>query len=205
MQIDPDYAEAHNNLGSALLLTGRTAEAIDEYEQALRIDPDYAEAHNNLGNALVQTGRAPEAIDHYKEALRITPTSADAHNNLGAALAQMGRISEAIEQLKAALRINPSDIDARNNLTKLEALQKTTPAKNEMYVQAMGSSRLRCHVEQSETSLISSIVCATTTTGFTFSRTGAATRCTSELRIILRVGYGSIRTARWKVSRNATI
>ena len=59
----------------------------------------------------------------------MTPNSASAHNNLAAALAQMGRISEAIEQLKAALRINPDDIDARNNLTKLEALQKTTPAK----------------------------------------------------------------------------
>jgi hypothetical protein len=41
----------------------------------------------------------------------------------------MGRISEAIEQLKAALRISPNYIDARNNLTKLEALQKTAPAK----------------------------------------------------------------------------
>ena len=41
----------------------------------------------------------------------------------------MGRISEAIEQLKAALRINPNNIDARNNLTKLEALQKSSPEK----------------------------------------------------------------------------
>ena len=130
LQIDPDYAEAHHNLGSAFLLTGRTPEAIEHYEQALRIDPAFAEAHNNLGHALVQTGRAPEAIDHYKEALRITPNSADAHNNLAAALAQMGRTSEAIEQLKAALRIKPYDTDTRNNLTKLEAVQKTSPAKN---------------------------------------------------------------------------
>jgi len=129
LQIDPDYADAHQNLGSALLLTGRTREAIEHYEQALRIDPGFAGAHNNLGHALVQTGRAPEAIDHYKEALRITPNSADAHNNLAAALAQMGRTSEAIEQVKAALRIKPYDTDTRNNLTKLEALEKGTPAK----------------------------------------------------------------------------
>jgi tetratricopeptide (TPR) repeat protein len=129
LQVDPDYAEAHSNLGNALLLTGRTAEAIHEYEQALRIDPDYATAHNNLGNALVQTGRVPEAIDHYKEALRITPNSVSAHNGLAIALAQMGQVSEAIEQLKAALRIKPYDTDIRNNLTKLEALQKTAPAK----------------------------------------------------------------------------
>jgi len=61
--------------------------------------------------------------------LRIYPSSADTHNNLGAALAKVGQISEAIEQLKVALRINPNDIVARNNLTKLEELQKTSPAK----------------------------------------------------------------------------
>jgi len=86
---------------------------------------------NNLGNALVLTGRTSEAIDQYKQALRINPNYADAHGNLGAALGQMGRISEAIEQVKAALRINPYYIDARNNLAKLEALQETTPARNE--------------------------------------------------------------------------
>jgi tetratricopeptide (TPR) repeat protein len=129
LRVDPDYAEAHNNLGAALFLTGRTSEAIEQYRQALRINPDYAHGHNNLGNALVQTGRTSEAIEHYKQALRNEPNSADAHNNLGAALGQMGRISEAIEQLKAALRINPNYIDARDNLTKLEAVQKTTPAR----------------------------------------------------------------------------
>ena len=61
----------------------------------------------------------------------MNPNSAEAHNKLGAALGQMGRISEAIEQVKAALRINPYYIDARNNLAKLEALQETTPARNE--------------------------------------------------------------------------
>jgi tetratricopeptide (TPR) repeat protein len=55
--------------------------------------------------------------------------SVDAHNNLGAALGRMGRIYEAIDELKAAIRINPNYIDARNNLTKLEALEKTAPAK----------------------------------------------------------------------------
>jgi protein O-mannosyl-transferase len=129
LQIDPDYAEAHNNLGSALLLTGRSSEAIHEYEEALRINPAYAHAHNNLGNALVQTGRPSEAIDQYKQALRNEPNSADGHNNLAAALAQMGRTSEAIAEFKAALRINPWYIDARNNLAKLEAFQKTAPAK----------------------------------------------------------------------------
>src|SRR5438067_4894702 len=123
-------AVAHYSLGNALVLTGRTSEAIDQYKQALRINPGYAEVHNNLGNALFLTGRTSEAIDQYIQALWINPNYAAAHNNLGAVLGQMGRISEAIEQVKAALRITPNFIDAQNNLTKLQDLQKTTPAKN---------------------------------------------------------------------------
>jgi tetratricopeptide (TPR) repeat protein len=129
LRIYPDNAEAYYNLGNALVQTGRTPDAIDQYEQALRIIPNFAKAHNNLGNVLLLTGRTSEAIDHYKQALRIKPNFSEAHGNLGAALAQMGRISEAIEQLKAALRIKPYDSDIRNNLEKLEALQRTDPAK----------------------------------------------------------------------------
>jgi len=129
LRINPDNDAAYYNLGTALALTGRMSEAIDQYEKALRIKPNFAKAHNNLGNALLLTGRTSEAIDQYEQALLIRPNFAEAHANLGAALGQMGRISEAIEQVKAALRINPKYIDAQNNLTKLEALQKTTPAK----------------------------------------------------------------------------
>ena len=128
LRINPDNDAAYYNLGTALALTGRMSEAIAQYEQALRIRPNFAKAHNNLGNALLLTGRTSEAIDQYEQALLIRPNFAEAHANLGAALGQMGRISEAIEQVKAALRINPNYIDARNNLTRLEALQKTTPA-----------------------------------------------------------------------------
>src|SRR6266480_1152781 len=128
LRMNPDNDAAYYNLGNALVQRGRTSQAIDEYERALRINPNFAEAHNNLGNALLLTGRTSEAIAQYEQALRIKPNFDEAHGNLGAALGQMGRISEAIEQVKAALRINPNYIDARNNLTKLEALQKTTPA-----------------------------------------------------------------------------
>jgi len=128
LRINPDDADVHNNLASALIMTGRPSEAIDHCKEALRIDPSSSEAHNNLGNALAQTGRPSEAIDHYKQTLRMSPNSSDAHNNLGAALALMGRISEAIEELKSALRIDPNNSDARNNLTKVEAMQKSTPA-----------------------------------------------------------------------------
>jgi tetratricopeptide (TPR) repeat protein len=110
------YAEAHNDLGNALLQVGRIPEAIGHYEQALRISPDSPEAHNNLGFALKQTGRTQEALGHYEHALRVKPDYAEAHYNLGIALGQVGRISEAIEHLEQAVRIKPDYAEAHNDL-----------------------------------------------------------------------------------------
>ena len=48
LQIKPDFAEVHYNLGVALARQGRADEAIAHYEKALASQPDYPEAHNNL-------------------------------------------------------------------------------------------------------------------------------------------------------------
>ena len=51
IEIDPDLALAHNNLGLAYCELGKYEEAIESHMQAIRIDPDYALAHYNLGLA----------------------------------------------------------------------------------------------------------------------------------------------------------
>jgi tetratricopeptide (TPR) repeat protein len=53
LRINPNFAEAHNNLGIALASTGRgLPEAVTHFETALRINPGYAQASANLRNAL---------------------------------------------------------------------------------------------------------------------------------------------------------
>jgi tetratricopeptide (TPR) repeat protein len=119
LRINPNYAEAHVNLGNALSQApGHLPEAITEYEAALRINPNYAEAHVNLGNALSNIpSRLPEAIAHFEAGLRLQPNSAKAHAKLGAVLSQLpGRLPDAMAEYEAALRINPDDADAHNNL-----------------------------------------------------------------------------------------
>ena len=52
VQLAPDHADYLNNLGRALESAGRTGEARQSYENALRIDPGNAAARRNLAALL---------------------------------------------------------------------------------------------------------------------------------------------------------
>ena len=96
MALQPDFSEAHNNLGNALLNTGRSAEAIEQYREAVLSHPDYVEAYNGLGAALLAAGRPQEAVEQYQQALRLKPDYAEVSNNLAAAYVQLHRPVDAI-------------------------------------------------------------------------------------------------------------
>jgi tetratricopeptide (TPR) repeat protein len=113
---NPECWMAYSNLGTIYSRSGRIAEGIECFRQALRIKPDYIELHNNLGKALAISGRVTEGIEQFQQALRIKPDYAKAHANLGAALLESGRLAEAVEHLQQALRSNPSIVEARANL-----------------------------------------------------------------------------------------
>jgi Flp pilus assembly protein TadD len=116
LQIDPDSADGHNDLGIALWQVGKRQEAIREYEQALELRPDRADTHLALGMVLTTLGRPEEAIRHCEEALRINPDDAETHFDLGTILAQVGRMPEAMWQWEQTLRIKPNDAEAHYNL-----------------------------------------------------------------------------------------
>jgi protein O-mannosyl-transferase len=48
LRLKPDYAEAHNNLGLALMRKGKGDEAAAQFREALKNDPEYTEALNHL-------------------------------------------------------------------------------------------------------------------------------------------------------------
>ena len=130
-------AMAHNNLGIALAEQGKTAAAIEHYQQALQINPRYADAHYNMGIDLAAQGKTAAAIEHFQQALQTSPRYADAHNNLGIALASQGKTAAAIEHYQQALQINPESAETLNNLGIALAAQGKTAAAIEHYQQAL--------------------------------------------------------------------
>jgi len=112
----PDSPRAHNALAFALDKTGRTAEAIAEFDAALRLAPDNADLHDNLGVTLARAGRTADALAQFETALRLRPDFPTAHCNLGNALVQAGKPAEAIPQYETALRLKSGYADAEYDL-----------------------------------------------------------------------------------------
>ena len=113
---DPDNVLAHQNLGGALDLQGRRAEALFHHQRAVEIDPRHVAAQNNLGLALLDDHRVEEAIPHFQQAIAIQPSYPRAHNNLGTAYLQTGQLDEAIDHLKKAVELKPNYAAAHANL-----------------------------------------------------------------------------------------
>jgi len=86
LEIKPDFAEAHSNLGNVLKDLGQFDDAMVSYHRALKIKPDLAEVHGNLGHALKDIGQLDGAEASYRQALAIKPDYAEAHGGLLLAL-----------------------------------------------------------------------------------------------------------------------
>jgi Flp pilus assembly protein TadD len=93
--LNPDYAEAHWGLGTALVDAGQLQEATTQFEQALQLKADYPAAHTNLGIVLFRIGRRAEAIEHVRQALLLNPSDDDARHNLDRALAMQREAANA--------------------------------------------------------------------------------------------------------------
>ena len=106
----------YNNLGNALLLKGRTEEAIIQYHKVIQLQPNHPEVYNNLGYILSLRGKANEAIIQYNKALQLKPRFAKAHFNIGSAYSELGHFEEAAFHYSEAIRIKPDFAEAYNNL-----------------------------------------------------------------------------------------
>ena len=83
IDIDPNDAKAHHNLGVTYAKQGKSDLAVEAYQAAIDIDPSYAKAHYNLGNAYGRQDKSDLAIEAYQAAIDIDPSYAKAHRNLG--------------------------------------------------------------------------------------------------------------------------
>jgi len=114
-QDKPNYARVHNRMGTELLKTGKLAEAMAQFKQALEADPTYAGAYNNLGVTYERLGRE-EAQAQFERAIQLRPDFTHAHFNLARILMKKGRGAAAVAQLQRTILIDPNHVGALNML-----------------------------------------------------------------------------------------
>jgi tetratricopeptide (TPR) repeat protein len=138
LDMEPDTARAHINLGNTLRAGGKLDEAVTHYLKALDIEPRNAGAHINLGNILRVGGRFDEAEAHYLKALEIEPDNAGTHINLGGILCVRGRLDEATAHFMRALAIEPQNAGAHLNVGNVFQAQGKLAEATAHYEAALG-------------------------------------------------------------------
>ena len=76
---EDDYRKANEayERGNAKLFQGNTAEAIAEFNQALKLNPKDPAIHRGLGLAYAQSGKSAEATKQLKLYLKASPKATD--------------------------------------------------------------------------------------------------------------------------------
>ena len=116
LALQPDLAEASNDLGTLLAREGDLEGAIARFRGALAASPDYPDALNNLGYALLLAGRDQEARALYEKALALQPDFPEALNNLGMLVGRAGALDQADGYFRRAVELRPGYGAAVTNL-----------------------------------------------------------------------------------------
>jgi tetratricopeptide (TPR) repeat protein len=122
LELEPQHAAAHINLGTLYYNRQDFASAEKHYRAAVAADPRYALAYFDLGNVLDETGHVDDSIAAYRNAIQLAPTYADAHYNLALAYERKGEPRQALQHWKIYLKLDnngPWAVHARNQVARI--------------------------------------------------------------------------------------
>ena len=111
LAVAPDFAEAHMNLGLVYQLQDRIAEAMKEFQRALRLKPKLAGANFFIGVDHCKLGQGTQAIPYLTAAVKAAPGSAEIWSWLATAQAMSGQVAAEVVILKRALYLHAKNVD----------------------------------------------------------------------------------------------
>jgi len=108
LELNPNFARPHHNLGNIYLHRGLLDKAADEFRATLAIDPANYGATRRLGIVLIYRGRYEEGLRQFRE---VPPESNQSLWNyqVAWALLYLGRDKEAADLMEQYLRDHPED------------------------------------------------------------------------------------------------
>lgn len=111
-ELRPTYERAFAALGDVDARLGRSAEAVQAFNQALRLDPKDAPTTTGLAVSLGNLGNRAAAEVAFRRSLTLDPSDSTTYTDLAVLLSGEGRIDEAIQAWQKAIDLNPTDATA---------------------------------------------------------------------------------------------
>ena len=99
--------DSYTNRGKYYFDTGRNAEALADYEQALPLDPKPGRTYFAKGSVLGRMGQIDAALQCFDRALELDPTLVEARSDRAGIRIMKGDLQGAISDLDEAIRRNP--------------------------------------------------------------------------------------------------
>jgi tetratricopeptide (TPR) repeat protein len=121
LELDPEYAKCHMNLGVDLWRLGRGDEAMHHLERAEELDPTYYRAPLNRAKVLEELGRRAEALDAYRRAVELEPRYLLARVGLAQLLLERNDRIGAEEQITAIEQYDDRWISPGHELASRQA------------------------------------------------------------------------------------
>ncbi|HVF73345.1 MAG TPA: winged helix-turn-helix domain-containing protein [Chthoniobacterales bacterium] len=99
IELDPNYATAHQWYGEFLADMGRPDEGISEIRHARELDPLSVIINSDVAKVYFITRHYDEAVEQFKRTLELDPGFAQAHGLLGLTYSAQGLHDKALEQV----------------------------------------------------------------------------------------------------------
>lgn len=129
--INPDLAKEAKERGNVQFKAGKWADAIKEYEEAIKRDPSVAAYHNNLAAALAKLMEFPAAKAACEKALEIDPNYVKAWCKKGDIEFFMKEYHRAMESYQKGLSLDQTDRACMDGLRKVSMKINSTESEQE--------------------------------------------------------------------------
>jgi len=109
IELNPNYATAHQWYGYFLTAMLRFPEAVEQAEAAQQIDPLSLSINTTLASRYRHAGRMDDAIRLDQRTLEMDPNFVPAHFSLGAVYEDQASWQQALDEYKKVIELSPDD------------------------------------------------------------------------------------------------
>jgi len=121
IEIDPDYATAHQWYGELLAVEGKLDAALDQLKLARIADPLAHIMPHDMGWFLMWTDRSGEAYQYFQESIELNPNFQNSYRNLAQLQMKEGHFGPARENIRKSFSI--MKLDPATDLAVVDALE----------------------------------------------------------------------------------